>query len=367
MARDFAEKEIKPIASELDQTWEFPWPNVHKMAELGFLGMCVPEQYGGAGTDAISYALTVEEISRADAGHGIMMSVHNSLVCWGLNAYGTEEQKQKYLIPLARGQQLGSFGLTEPDAGSDAAGVRTTATLDGDEWVINGSKMFITNGGVAGTVLVIASTDRSLGAKGLSAFILDTATPGFKVASRIRTMGIHSSWTAELVFDNCRIPKDNLLGGLGKGFRIALQSLDGGRIGIAAQAVGIAQACLDASISYAQQRVQFGKPLAAQQAIQWMIADMAASIASARYLTLAAAYNEDHGLPYSKEAAMAKLIASDTAVKAARNALQIHGGYGYSSEYPIEKWYRDAKITEIYEGTSEVMRMVIASNLLSTK
>lgn len=366
-AREFAEAEIRPVAAELDESREYPRANVSKMAELGFMGMCVPTEYGGAGADVISYALAVEEISRVDAAHGVIMSTHNSLVLWPLNEYGNEEQKRKFLVPLAKGQKIGSFGLTEPDAGSDAAAQRTTAVLDGDEWVINGSKMFITNGGVADVIVVMAMTDKSAGTRGITSFIVEKDSPGFSVGSRIRTMGITASYTAELLFDNCRIPKENQLSPLGKGFVLALRTLDGGRIGIGAQAVGIAQACLDASISYAQQRVQFGKPIASLQAIQWMIADMAANIEAARYLVLRAAYNESNHLPYSKEAAMAKLVASNTAVNAARSAVQIHGGHGYAKEFPVERYYRDAKITEIYEGTSEVMRLVIAANLLQTK
>ncbi len=367
MSRDFAVTEVEPRAAHYDETREFPWENIKKMAELGFLGMFIPETYGGAGADNISYSLAVEEVSRACASTGIIMSVQNSLVCWGLMEYGTEEIKQKFLKPLAQGQKIGSFALTEPNAGCDAAGLQTTAVLDGNEWVINGSKIFITNGGVADIIVVIAVTDKSLGTKGMTSFVVEKTTPGFQVGKRENTLGIRASNTSELIFNNCRIPKENQLSPLGKGFHAALATLDGGRIGVASQAVGIAQASLDACVSYSQQRVQFGKPLSSFQAIQWMMTDMATEIAAARYLTLSAAYNKDQHLPYSKPAAMAKLFASKIAVKSATNAVQIFGGYGYTVEYPVERYYRDAKITEIYEGTSEVMRMVIANNLISGK
>ena len=367
MARDFATTELEPVAAHIDETKEFPWDSVRKMAELGFMGMFIPEQYGGAETDHVCYALAVEEVSRACASTGVIMSAHNSLVLWGLNEYGTEEQKQKFLKPLARGQKVGAFALTEPNAGSDAGAQQTTAVLDGDEWVINGTKNFITNGGVAEVILVMAMTDKSLGSRGITTFIVEKSSPGFRVGKRESTLGIRASNTSELIFENCRIPKENQLSPLGKGYRFALETLDGGRIGIGAQAVGIAQGCLEASINYSKQRAQFGKLIAEFQAIQWMIADMATEIAAARWLVLNAAYLKDNKLPYAKEAAMAKLFSSKIAVKAASNAVQIHGGYGYVSEYPVERFYRDAKITEIYEGTSEVQRLVIAAHVLGVK
>lgn len=364
MARDFATTEVEPVAAHYDETKEFPWDNVRKMGELGFMGMVIPEKYGGAETDNVCYAIAVEEVSRACASTGVIMSAHNSLVLWGLNEYGTEEQKQKFVKPLARGEKVGAFGLTEPNAGSDAAGIQTTAVLEGDEWVLNGSKVFITNGGVAEVILVIASTDRSAGTRGITTFIVEKSSPGYRVGKREGTMGIRASNTSELIFENCRIPKENQLSPLGKGFRFAMETLDGGRIGIAAQAVGIAQASLEASVDYSKQRVQFGKPISDFQAIQWFIADMATEVAAARLLVLNAASLKDRHVPYSKEAAMAKLFASRVAVQAASNAIQVHGGYGYVNEYPVERYYRDAKITEIYEGTSEVQRLVIAGNIL---
>lgn len=367
MARDFATTELEPVAAHIDETKEFPWDSVRKMAELGFMGMFIPERYGGAETDHVCYALAVDEVSRACASTGVIMSAHNSLVLWGLNEYGTEEQKEKFLKPLARGQKVGAFALTEPNAGSDAGAQQTTAVLEGDEWVINGTKNFITNGGVAEVILVMAMTDKSLGSRGTTTFIVEKTSPGFRVGKRENTLGIRASNTSELIFENCRIPKENQLSPLGKGYRFALETLDGGRIGIGAQAVGIAQGCLEASINYSKQRAQFGKLIAEFQAVQWMIADMATDIAAARWLVLNAAYLKDNKMPYAKEAAMAKLFSSKIAVKAASNAVQIHGGYGYVSEYPVERFYRDAKITEIYEGTSEVQRLVIAAHLLGVK
>jgi butyryl-CoA dehydrogenase len=366
-ARDFATNEIEPVAEEYDTTKEFPWENVKKMAELGFMGMFVPEQYKGSAADYISYAIVTEELSRADGAHGVVLSAHSSLGTWPILAYGTEEQKKKYLPLLATGKRIAAFGLTEPNAGSDASGQQTTAVLQGDEWILNGSKIFITNGGVAEVLVVFAMTDKAAGARGISAFIVEKSFPGFKVGKRENTLGIHASNTSELIFTDMRVPKENLLGPLGKGYRIALETLDGGRIGIGAQALGIGQASLEASSSYAQQRVQFGKPISSLQAIQWMIADMATQVAAARYLVYNAAFLKDTHQPYAKEAAMAKLFASDMAMKAATNAIQVHGGYGYIKDYPVERYFRDAKITQIYEGTNEVMRLVIANNILKTK
>ncbi len=367
LAREFASSELAPVAAQYDETKEFPWDNVRKMAELGFMGMIVPEEYGGSGADHVSYALAIEEIARACATSAVIMSVNNSLVCWGLYTYGNAEQKERFLTPLARGEKIGAFALTEPGAGSDAGSLRTTAVRHGDEWVVNGTKSFITNGGVADVILVMASTDPSLGSRGITTFIVEKDSPGFHVGTRERTLGIRASNTSELVFTDCRIPEANRLSPLGKGYRFALETLDGGRIGIAAQALGIARACLEASVNYAKQRTQFGRPIAEFQAIQWLISDMATEIAAARWLTLHAAFLKDRGLPYAKESSMAKLFASRVAVAAANHAVQIHGGYGYIADYPVERYYRDAKITEIYEGTSEVQRLIIAAHELGIR
>lgn len=363
-AREFADKEIKPLASKLDQDAVFPTEIIRKLGEMGFMGMLVPETYGGAGLDCVSYAIAIEEISRGDASVGVIMSVNNSLVCQPILDYGTEEQKKRYLPDLAQGKKLGAFSLTEPEAGSDAANVQTTAVLSGDHYVINGTKVFVTNGGKADIIVLFASTNPEAKGKGISAFIIEKGMPGFKVGKKEDKMGMRASDTSELIFEDCKVPKQNLLGEEGKGLRIALSSLDCGRIGIAAQAVGIGQACLEASIEYSKVRKQFGKPICEFQAIQWMLADMATEIEAARYLTYRAAYLKDKGMRYTKEAAQAKLFASEAAVRAAINAVQIHGGYGYMKEYDVERYFRDSKLTEIYEGTSEVQRMVIAANLL---
>ncbi len=363
-AREFAEKEIKPIASKLDQEATFPTEIIRKLGEMGFMGMLVPESYGGAGLDCVSYAIAVEEISRGDASVGVIMSVNNSLVCQPILDYGTEEQKRRYLPDLAQGKKLGAFSLTEPEAGSDAANVKTTAVLSGDHYIINGTKVFVTNGGKADIIVLFASTNPEAKGKGISAFIIEKGMPGFRVGKKEDKMGMRASDTSELIFEDCKVPKENLLGEEGKGLRIALSSLDCGRIGIAAQAVGIGQACLEASLEYSKVRKQFGKPICEFQAIQWMLADMATEIEAARYLTYRAAYLKDKGLRYTKEAAQAKVFASEAAVKAAINAVQIHGGYGYMKEYDVERYFRDSKLTEIYEGTSEVQRMVIAANLI---
>lgn len=365
MVREFAEKEIAPIAAELDKKGEYPTKTLEKMATLGLLGIIIPQQYGGAGLDTISYATVVEEISRKCASTGVITSVHNSLAAWPIMKYGTEEQKQKYLPILAKGEKIGAFAGTEPSAGSDLGAMKTTAVLKGNHYVINGDKTFITSGPKAGIIIVFAVTDKNAGAKGLSAFIVENTFKGFKVGSIFDKLGINASQTSELLFENMQVPKENLLGKEGDGFKIALSTLDGGRIGIAAQAVGIAQAALDECITYSKQREQFGKPLAKFQAIQWMIADMATRIEAARYLVFNAAYVKDKGERYSKEAAMAKLYASETAMDSVIKAVQIHGGYGYTKEYTVERLFRDAKITEIYEGTSEVQRMVISANLLA--
>ncbi|MGQ9604271.1 MAG: acyl-CoA dehydrogenase [bacterium] len=363
-AREFAEKEIKPVASKLDQEAAFPTEIIRKLGEMGFMGMIVPETYGGAGLDTVSYAIATEEISRGDASVGVIMSVNNSLVCQPILEYGTEEQKKRYLPDLAQGKKLGGFSLTEPEAGSDAANVQTRAVLSADHYIINGTKVFVTNGGKADVIVLFASTNPEAKGKGISAFIIEKGMPGFKVGKKEDKMGMRASDTSELIFEDCRVPKENMLGEEGKGLRIALSSLDCGRIGIAAQAVGIGQACLEASIGYSKVRKQFGKPICEFQAIQWMLADMATEIEAARYLTYRAAHLKDKGAQYTKEAAQAKVFASEAAVRAAINAVQIHGGYGYMKEYDVERYFRDSKLTEIYEGTSEVQRMVIAASLL---
>ncbi|MFQ6091341.1 MAG: acyl-CoA dehydrogenase [bacterium] len=363
-ARDFAENQLKPGAAERDETEEFPAEQVKKMGELGFMGIMIPEQYGGAGMDALSYVIAVEEISRADASCGVIMSVNNSLVCHPIFKYGTEEQKKRYLVPLANGTHLGSFSLAEPNAGSDAVSLETTAVRDGDHYILNGTKIFVTSGGKSDTVVAFAVTDKEKKHKGISAFVVEKGWDGFEVGKRENKLGIRSSDTSELIFKDCRVPEQNRLGEEGMGFKIALDSLDGGRVGIAAQAVGIAQAALDESIAYSKQRQQFGQPICEFQAIQWMLADMDTEINAARLLVHQAARAKDKGGRYSKEAAMAKRFASEVAMRATSKAIQIHGGYGYMKEYPVERLFRDAKITEIYEGTSEVQRMVIAASLL---
>jgi len=364
VAHDFAENEVKPLAAELDQTARFPTELIKRMAELGFMGVAIPQEYGGAGMDHVSYAVVVEEISRACASTGVIMSAHSSLACDPIYHHGTEEQKKKFLTPLASGKKIGCLGLTEAGAGTDVSGIKTTAVEDGNNWLINGAKLFITNGAQAEISVILALTDKGQGSKSFSAFIVEKDTPGFKVGKIEKKLGINASSTTELIFEDCRIPKANLLGERGQGFKIAMQTLDGGRIGIAAQAVGIARAALEASTKYAKERVQFGQPIAKLQAIQWMLADMATEIDAARLLTLRAAFLKDKKVRYSAEAAMAKLFASETAHRAAHKGIQIHGGYGYTKDYPMERFYRDSRITEIYEGTSEVQRLVIAANLL---
>ncbi|MGC8896918.1 MAG: acyl-CoA dehydrogenase [Bacteroidota bacterium] len=363
-ARRFAEEELAPTVAERDEKEEFPEEAVKKLGELGFMGMMVPTNYGGAGLDTISYVLAVEEIAKVDASTAVIMSVNNSLVCYELNEWGTEEQKQKYLVPLASGKMLGAFALSEPEAGSDASNQRTTAVLDGDSYVLNGTKNFTTNGLHADVVVVFASTDRSKGSHGISAFIVEKGTPGFSVAKKERKLGIRSSDTVSLSFEDCRVPVANRLGDEGIGFKIAMKTLDGGRIGIAAQALGIAQASLEASVRYSKQRKAFGQYLSEFQAIQFKLADMVTNIEAARLLTLEAAAKKDAGERYTEIAAMAKLYASRVAVECALEAVQIYGGYGYIKEYPVERFLRDSKITEIYEGTSEIQRIVIARGLL---
>lgn len=362
--KEFAESELKPIAAELDHSSRFPSEIIKRLAELGFMGIPFPEKYGGAGLDYISYVVAIEEISAACASTGVIVSAHTSLCCDPIYFAGTEEQKQKFLVPLARGEKIGCLGLTESSAGSDAANIKTTAQLDGNHWIINGSKLFITNGAQADIAVITAITDKAQGSRGISAFIIEKGTSGFKVGKVEEKLGIKASSTSELIFEDCRIPKDNLLGALGGGYKIALQTLDGGRIGIAAQAVGIARGALEASIKYSKERIQFNQSISNFQAIQWMISDMATGIDAARLLALRAAYLKVNNERYTTQAAMAKLFASEMATDVTHKAIQIYGGYGYTKDYPVERFYRDARITEIYEGTSEIQRLVIAANLL---
>ncbi len=360
-AADFAAREIVPIAAQIDAEERFPFDVVKKMGELGFLGMNVAEKYGGAGLDMVCYVLAMEEISKACASSGVIMSVNNSLVCWPLETYGTEEQKMKWLVPLAKGEKLGAYCLSEPGAGTDAAAQTTTAKKDGDSWVINGMKNFITNGANADTLIVFAHTNPELKHKGILAFIVDAKTEGFSVIRKEEKMGIRASDTAQLAFDNVRVAADQQLGPDGAGFKVAMSTLDGGRIGIASQALGISAAAYEAALAYSKEREQFGRPLCKFQAIQWKIADMATRLDAARLLTYRAAWTKDQGGRYSEESAMAKLYASETSHFITNEAVQIFGGNGYSKEYPVERHFRDAKITEIYEGTSEAQRMVISS------
>jgi butyryl-CoA dehydrogenase len=362
--REFAATEVAPIAAELDRDHRFPHELLPKMAEMGLLGMPYPEKEGGAGADHVSYVIAVEEISRACASTGIIMSSHTSLATWPVHRFGTDAQKDRYLDDMASGRRLGAFALTEPAAGTDAAAGTTTATAHEDGYVLNGSKMFITNAPHAEVYIVFAKTDPDIGTRGISAFIVEKDTPGFSVGEAEHKMGIRGSSTPPLYFTDCHVPREALLGDEGDGFTIAMQTLDGGRIGVAAQALGIAQAALDASVAYAKERVQFGKPIANLQAIQFMIADSALDVDTARLLVRRAAACADSGRPYSTEGAMAKLYASEAATRVAGRAIQIHGGYGYTEAYPVERNYRDAKITELYEGTSEVQRMVIARSAL---
>jgi len=362
--REFADTEVAPIAAELDRDHRFPYELLPRMAELNLMGMPYPEKVGGAGADYVSYIIVIEEISRACASTGIILSAHTSLATWPVYKFGSQAQHDRYLPDMAAGRRLGAFALTEPGAGTDAAAGTTTATLHADGYALNGSKIFITNAPHADVYIVFAKTDPDRGARGMSAFIVEKDTPGLSVGEAEHKLGIRGSSTPPLYFADCRVPKDALLGQEGDGFKIAMQTLDGGRIGVSAQALGIAQAALDASVAYAKERVQFGKPIAAQQAIQWMIADMATQIDAARLLVYRAASCIDNGRPYSTEGAMAKLFASETATRVADRAIQIHGGYGYTESYPVERNYRDAKITELYEGTSEVQRMVISRSYL---
>ncbi|WP_040194608.1 acyl-CoA dehydrogenase [Clostridium culturomicium] len=364
MVREFAINEVKPIAAEIDVTERFPMENVEKMARYNMLGIPFPTEFGGAGGNNVSYVMTVEELSKVCGTTGVIVSAHTSLCAAPIYQFGTQEQKEKYLVPLAKGEKLGAFGLTEPNAGTDAAGQQTTAVLDGDNYILNGSKIFITNGGVADIFVVFAMTDKSKGTRGISAFIVEKGFPGFSIGKVEEKLGIRASSTTELVFENCVVPKENMLGKEGKGFGIAMKTLDGGRIGIAAQALGIAQGALDEAVAYMKERKQFNRSLSAFQGLQWMVADMDTQIEAARNLVYKAAYLKDAGKPYTVEAARAKLFASEVAMDVTTKAVQLFGGYGYTKEYPVERMMRDAKITEIYEGTSQVQRMVIAGSLL---
>lgn len=364
MVREFAVNEVKPIAAEIDETERFPMENVKKMAELGMMGIPFPKELGGAGGDVLSYIITVEELSKACGTHGVIVSAHTSLCVSLIYENGTPAQKEKYLVPLAKGEKIGAFGLTEPGAGTDAAGQQTTAVLDGDNYILNGSKIFITNGGVADTFIVFAMTDKSQGTRGISAFIVEKDFPGFSIGKKEDKLGIRASSTTELIFENCVVPKENLIGKEGKGFGIAMKTLDGGRIGIAAQALGIAEGAYEEAVKYMKERKQFGRPLSAFQGLQWMIADMETKIEAAKLLVYKAAWLKQNKMPYSVDAAKAKLFAAEVAMDVTTKAVQIHGGYGYTKEYPVERMMRDAKITEIYEGTSEVQKMVIAGAAL---
>lgn len=363
MIREFAEKEVKPLAAEVDEEERFPLETVEKMAKTGLMGIPVPVKYGGAGGTNLMYGMAVEELSRVCGTTGVVLSAHTSLCCAPIMENGTEEQKMKYLPRLASGEWIGAFGLTEPNAGTDAAMQQTTAVLDGDQYVLNGNKIFITNAVYAHVYVIFAMTDKSLGNKGISAFIVEKGTPGFSIGKKEKKMGIRGSATTELVFEDCRIPKENLLGQQGKGFAIAMKTLDGGRVGIAAQALGIAQGAMDETIKYTKERKQFGRSISQFQNTQFQMADMETKVQAARLLVRSAHWKKDNGIPYSVDAAMAKLFAAETAMEVTTKAVQLHGGYGYTREYPVERMMRDAKITEIYEGTSEVQRMVIAGKL----
>ena len=363
MFREFVEKELRPIAAELDEEERFPAELIPKLGEIGLLGIPIAEEFGGVGMGNLEYVMAVEEISRVCASTGVTVSAHTSLCCWPIEHFGTREQKEKYLPDLASGEKLGAFGLTEPNAGTDAAMQRTTAEDKGDHWLLNGSKIFITNGEVADTYVVFAMTDKDAGSKGISAFILEKGWEGFSFGSHEKKMGIRGSSTCELVFENVKVPRENLLGELNKGFKIAMMTLDGGRIGIAAQALGIAQGAIDETVKYVKDRVQFGKPISKFQNTQFTLADMELGCEAGRLLTYQAAIAKGEGKRYTKQAAMAKLFTSEHAMKTTTKVVQLFGGYGYTKDYPVERMMRDAKITEIYEGTSEVQRIVISANM----
>ena len=358
--REFAENEVKPLAKEIDETERFPTETVQKMAEMGMMGLPIPEELGGSGVDQLGYVLAVEELSKVCATTGIILSAHTSLCCWPIMTFGTEEQKEKYLKPLASGQKLGAFALTEPSAGTDASMQKSTAVLDGDHYILNGNKVFITNAGAADVFIVFAMTDKEQGTRGITAFILERDMPGFTMGKPENKMGLRATSTCELVFDNVRVPVENRLGAEGKGFKIAMATLDGGRIGVGAQAVGIAQGAIDEAVKFTKERIQFGRRISQFQNTQFTLADMQTRTDAARMLVWRAAAAEQEGQPYTHLAAMAKLFASETASYVTNRAVQLCGGYGYTKDYPVERMMRDAKVTEIYEGTSEVQRMVIS-------
>ncbi len=362
--REFAEAEVKPHAKEIDETGRFPLDTFKKAAELGLTGIAVPENYGGAGMDHVSYAIVIEEISRVCASTGTILSVQNSLYCDPIYRFGTDEQKQKFLIPYARGEKIGCYALTEPQAGSNAAALATKAVRKGDAYVVNGTKAWITNGGAADAALVYVNTQPEKGEKGITALVVEKGTRGFAVGKEEKKLGVHATACTELSFSDCEVPVANRIGNEGEGYKVALSTLDGGRIGIAAQATGIAQGAFEAALSYAQQRQAFGHPIADFQAIQFMLADMATELDAARLLARRAAWKQDSGARFTMEASIAKLFASEMSTRVTHKAIQIHGGYGYSREYPVERNYRDARITEIYEGTSEIQRLVISSLVL---
>jgi len=362
--RDFAENEIGPKAAEMDEKEDYDWSLWDKMADMGLTGIVFPEKYGGAEMDYVSYALAVEELARVDASSSVVIAAHTSLCSWPIYAFGNEEQKQRFLVPLAEGKKLGALGLTEPSAGSDAGAVKLTAVPDGNDYILNGTKTFITNGGKGDIYVVVVSTDKAKKHRGTAAFVVEKGTPGFTFGKKEHKLGIRASYTYELVFENCRVPKENMLASDGDGFKVAMATLDGGRISIAAQAVGIAQGAYEQALAYSKIREQFGRPISANQGIQWMLADIHTRVEASRLLTLHSAYLRDAGEPHTKESAMAKLYAAECSMWVTVKAVQIFGGYGYSREYPVERMMRDAKITEIYEGTSEVQRIVISNSIL---
>lgn len=364
MIREFAEREVKPLAAEIDETERFPLETVEKMAKMGIMGIPFPVEYGGAGGDNILYSMAVEELSRVCATTGVIVSAHTSLCAAPIYEFGTNEQREKYLPKLCSGEWIGAFGLTEPNAGTDASAQQTMAVPDGDNYILNGSKIFITNAAYAQIYIVMAMTDKSQGTRGISAFIVERDFPGFSIGKKEKKMGIRGSATCELIFENCIVPKENLLGKLGGGFGVAMKTLDGGRMGIASQALGIAQGAMDETVKYVKERKQFGKSIGQFQNTQFQLADLQTKIEATRLLVRMTAYRKDKKLSYSVESAQAKLYAAETAMEVTTKAVQFHGGYGYTREYPVERMMRDAKITEIYEGTSEVQRMVIAAALL---
>ena len=366
MAREFAEKDVRPVAAAIDHEARFPHETVRRMGELGLMGIAIPEAYGGSGADTVAYVVAVEEVAKACASHAAIMSVNNSLYCDPVARYATEEQKQRFLAPYASGMMIGCFSLTEPEAGSDASNQNTLAVRDGDHYVLDGRKIFVTNGREAGAALVFAQTDRAKRHHGITAFLVEKGTPGFTVVKTEDKLGIRASDTAEFLFEHCRVPVAARLGEEGQGFKIAMSTLDAGRIGIAAQAIGIAAAACEASVAYAQERKSFGVPIGQHQMVQWMLADMATGVAAARLLTWRAAWLKDMGRPYSAAASQAKLFAADVAMKITTDAVQVHGGYGFVKEYAVERHFRDAKITQIYEGTSQIQKLVIARHLLAT-